>query len=127
MNYTKKVYIYQKVSYLLMLGVIHSSLTPLFYSSFSQEAMWFFGTGLSLVFLGFLNIATSRLLEPWLLTITLFANIIGTLFSIMILFTGLIEVQAFIALSFHLIILFFCFTVRKTNIEKEKTTKGDIL
>ncbi len=77
MKPSKKISIYQKVSYLLMLGIGHSALTPVFYKSFSQDAMWFFGTGLSLVFLGLLNIAASKLLNRWLLSMTLLANVIG--------------------------------------------------
>jgi hypothetical protein len=38
------------------LGVVHCALTPVIYRGFSQSALWFFGTGLALVFAGMLNV-----------------------------------------------------------------------
>jgi hypothetical protein len=103
---------YRFSAYLLMLGVIHCALTPVFYKSFSLDAIWFFGTGLSLVFLSLLNIAASRLLVPWLLTITLIANIIGTLHSIAILYV-LNAPQAYIGLLFFVTVLLACWAARR--------------
>ncbi len=109
MNTNKIIKIYRITSYLLMLGVIHSALTPLFFQSFfSVEALWFFGTGLSLVFLGMLNIACSRLQNNWFFKITLAGNIIGCIFSIIVTFV-LKEPQAYISTLFHFFVLFTCF------------------
>jgi sulfite exporter TauE/SafE len=99
----KIISIYRVVSYLLMLGVLHSALTPVFYDFFSPNGMWFFGTGLALIFLGFLNIAASRLRNTWLLKLTLFANLTGTVYSILITLV-LLEIQAFIGLVFHIVV-----------------------
>jgi hypothetical protein len=45
---------------LVALGVVHTSLTPMFYGRLSVGAMWFAGSGLAMIFVGFLNIALSR-------------------------------------------------------------------
>jgi len=38
------------------LGLIHTLATPIFYSGFTEDGLWFAGTGLGLVFLGLLNL-----------------------------------------------------------------------
>ena len=38
------------------LGVVHCALTPAIYRAFSLSALWFFGTGLALIFVGMLNV-----------------------------------------------------------------------
>lgn len=105
MTTLKVIKFYRASSYLLMLGVIHAALTPVFYKFFSPDGMWFFGTGLTLVFLSLLNIAAGKLLNQWLLKTTLLANLIGTIFSILITFVLKGEPQAFIGLLFHTIVL----------------------
>ena len=45
---------------LVALGVVHTSLTPMFYGRLSVGAMWFAGAGLAMIFVGFLNIVVSR-------------------------------------------------------------------
>lgn len=112
MKTNKLISTYRITSYLLMLGVIHSAMTPIFYKSLSLDALWFFGTGLSLVFLSILNIAASRLLVPWLLTLTLIANIIGTIHSFAITIV-LKEFQAFIGTLFFLIVLIACWLTKR--------------
>jgi len=47
-------------SLLAALGFVHTALTPLFYGRFSLGALWFAGSGLTMIFVGFLNIALSR-------------------------------------------------------------------
>jgi hypothetical protein len=42
---------------LILLGVIHTSLTPILVGRFSMGAMYFASAGLALVLLGFLNLA----------------------------------------------------------------------
>lgn len=113
MKTSKTIRFYQISSYLLMLGVIHSALTPVFYKSFlSVDALWFFGTGLSLIFLGMLNIASSRILNEWLIKFTIVGNLIGTTFSILITWV-MPEPQALIGVVFHLTVLIASFAVLK--------------
>src|SRR5215212_8376786 len=45
---------------LIALGAVHTALTPVFYGRFSLNALWFAGSGLAMLFVGFLNIALSR-------------------------------------------------------------------
>ena len=48
-------------SYLfIVLGIIHTSVTPLIIGRFSLNALWFAGSGLAMLFAGFLNIVLSR-------------------------------------------------------------------
>lgn len=52
---------YKIASWLLaILGGIHLSMTHVFYGKLSVSALWFAGTGLSLVFLGLLNYAALK-------------------------------------------------------------------
>jgi len=111
---------YRFAAYLLMLGLVHSALTPLFYKTFSVDALWFFGTGLSLVFLSLLNIAASRLLVSWLLTATLVANAVGTLHSLAILIV-LREPQAYVGLLFFGIVLVSCGVVCRQRARVKKS------
>src|SRR5436305_10103330 len=53
--------LHQICTYLLIvLGVVHTSLTPVFNKEFSVDAMYFASAGLAMVITGFLNIAMSR-------------------------------------------------------------------
>ena len=45
---------------LIALGAVHTALTPVFYGRFTLNALWFAGSGLAMLFVGFLNIALSR-------------------------------------------------------------------
>jgi hypothetical protein len=95
---------YKVITYLLMLlGVIHTALTPMFYKDFSLGAVWFAGAGLALIYLGLLNIAAERIYRDWILTICIVANFISTAFGVFIIFV-LPEIQAIIALVLFLAI-----------------------
>ncbi len=48
------------VGLIIALGSLHSILTFVFYKEFSPRALWFFGAGLALLMLGFLNVANFR-------------------------------------------------------------------
>jgi hypothetical protein len=66
----------------LLLGAVHIVLTPVFYSSLSLPAMWFVGSGLALVLLGFHNLVLQRAggdRTVWQLT--LLANVGGVVFA----------------------------------------------
>jgi hypothetical protein len=45
---------------LVVLGVVHTALTPTFYGRLSPGALWFAGAGLAMIFVGFLNIIFAR-------------------------------------------------------------------
>lgn len=69
---------------LVALGTGHTLLTPIFYPSFLPDALWFAGTGLSLLFLGLLNIVTERLSDRNFRNLNISANIIGTIYIILV-------------------------------------------
>ena len=71
---------------LVVLGVIHTSLTPMFYDEFSAEPMWFAGAGLAMSLIGILNVALSRSVGDDRLVSTLCrtANLIFALFGLAI-------------------------------------------
>ncbi|MCI0486665.1 MAG: hypothetical protein L0229_08705 [Blastocatellia bacterium] len=45
---------------ILALGIVHVSLTPLFFDKFSQSALWFISGGLTAIFMSFLNFALMK-------------------------------------------------------------------
>ena len=82
---------------LIGLGILHTLLTPLFYPGFTIDALWFAGTGLGLLFLGLFNLAVLKSGAQAALNLCLIANIIGSLYGILIVII-LPEPQAFLAL-----------------------------
>ena len=57
-----------------ILGVAHVAFTPMFYHYCTIDAMWFAGTGLSLVFLGLANALLIGRNEKWTRIAGLVAN-----------------------------------------------------
>lgn len=88
---------YRFSSFFLSIGLVHTALTPLFYKSFSLNALWFAGTGIAFVFLGIINFIASRILQKWILNISIIANITMLAYSILITIL-LKEPQAYISI-----------------------------
>ena len=89
---------YRIAAYLLiLLGVIHSSFTPVFYKNFNADALWFFGSGLSYIFMGLYNLASLKVNIKSITSMAIILNFIGTIFTIAITYI-LREPQAFVAL-----------------------------
>ncbi len=88
---------YRITAYLLLIGVIHTALTPVFYDKFSPDALWFAGTGLALIFLSLLNIMAERLYLPWMLNLCVAANLLSCVYILLVVI-ALPEIQAFAAL-----------------------------
>lgn len=77
---------YKIAAYLLvLLGIVHIALTPMFFRQFGLDVLWFAGTGLGLVFLGNLNLIVmlSRRSGFYMMAIT--SNIMALLLMILIL------------------------------------------
>jgi|SRR5581483_339680 len=77
--------LHQICTYLLIgLGVIHTSLTPVFNKRFSESMMYFASAGLAMIVSGFLNIAMRRNLKDRL-TVMLcrIANVLFTIFGLL--------------------------------------------
>ena len=65
---------------ILFLGIGHTLVTPMFYPAFSEDALWFAGTGLALLFLGLLNWVAIRANMRWIYRCVVPANMIGGVF-----------------------------------------------
>jgi len=104
---------------LIGLGILHTLLTPLFYSSFSGDALWFAGTGVGLLFLGLFNLTVLRAPERVAFHLCLPANIIGFVYGILIVIV-LPEPQAFLALLAFLGVTIGLISARKSIFEEVK-------
>ncbi len=89
---------------LLILGSVHIILTPVFYKTFDLNTLWFAGTGLAFVFLGFINIFRIKTTDIFIKRLCSFGNALAFIFCIFIVIK-LAEPQAFISLI-DLLILF---------------------
>ncbi len=71
---------------LVALGTVHTALTPLFYGRFMLGALWFAGSGLAMIFLGFLNITFVRAggRDRLVRMLCHIANLLCTVFGMMI-------------------------------------------
>jgi hypothetical protein len=80
---------------LLILGIIHVVCTPLFYSQFNTDTIWFISCGFLLVFQGFINILTwvTQIKVGYIFAII--ANLISLLLVIALLWMKG-EIQAYI-------------------------------
>lgn len=105
---------------LLLLGSVHVVLTPMFYNQFNEDFLWFAGTGLSLVYLSFLNF--SRILTEYFSISLMCAigNSLGLVFIICLMNTeGGIAPQAIISvLCFLSLVLFSITDVRQIKAMK---------
>ena len=71
---------------LVALGVVHTSLTPMFYGRLSPGAMWFAGSGLAMIFVGFLNVILGREAgrDRLVRVLCYVANLVTTVFGFLI-------------------------------------------
>ena len=93
---------------LILLGVTHSGLTPVFYKTLNADALWFFGTGMSYIFMGLYNLATLKVKILSIHRITIILNFIGNVFTIAITYI-LKEPQAYFAMV--LVIFIFIYSI----------------
>ncbi len=106
--------LHQISSYLLIaLGVVHTSLTPVFMSRLSPGAMWFAGAGLAMVVLGFLNVCLRRDegRDRVIQIICYVANVVFTIFGGLTAFV-INEPQGYFGLLLLLVITITSFTLR---------------
>lgn len=117
--------VYKISAYLLLIGVIHTALTPVFYDQFSVDAIWFAGTGLALIFLGLLNIVGERVFEPWVLNICIAANVVGLIYGFLIVIV-LPEFQAFLSLLIFLMVTIGSIAVRISLVNEPSVVEGEL-
>ena len=93
---------------LIILGTIHSTFTLFLYKTLNVDALWFFGTGLTYIFMGLYNLAAIKVRIKSISNIAVILNFIGTIFTIAITYI-LKEPQAYIAMV--IVIFIFVFSV----------------
>jgi hypothetical protein len=82
------------------LGLIHTLATPIFYSGFTEDALWFAATGLGMFFLGLLNLEVIQNPTPVGFTLCIVANALASLlFGTMLPLVGLNAPQAYLAVG----------------------------
>ena len=97
--------IYKISAYLLVFsGLLQLAFSPVFFSQFGLEVLWFGGTGLGFVFLGNLNLVVmlSEKFGFYIMAIT--SNILGLMLTIVIL-SILNSIQAYIGLGIMTLVL----------------------
>ncbi len=104
---------------LTALGILHIALTPVFYRGFTLAALWFAGTGLSILFLGLFNMAILRAAMQTACDLCLAANIIGFIYSVLLIIL-LPQPQAFLALLAFLGVTIGLIAMRKPILEESK-------
>ena len=100
---------YQIASYILiLLGVVHSCFTVVFYNNFNADALWFFGTGLAYIFMGLYNLSALKVRNKSISHMAVVLNFIGTVFTIAITYI-LKEPHSYFAML--LVIAIFIFSI----------------
>jgi MFS-type transporter involved in bile tolerance (Atg22 family) len=101
---------------LVALGTVHAALTPMFYGRFSLGALWFLGSGLAMIFLGFLNITLGRSAGHDRLARALcyIANLLCTVFGFLLV-TLDSEPQVIFGLVLIVLMTVTAFRVRETQ------------
>ena len=95
---------YTASALLLLLGVVHTLMTLVFYPSIDLAALWFAGTGLGFVFLGLFNLARVRSVDRGIAVLALVANLLAAFYSIL-LAMALGEVQAYLSVLTLLVLV----------------------
>jgi hypothetical protein len=112
------------IGVILFLGAAHTLLTPLFYPAFSEDALWFAGTGLALVFCGLINLAAYRAKLGWLFAYALVANGLLALYLTALAY-AMPGILAFLgALAAWIMVLTAIFARRQTNSNLVEAVRG---
>ena len=70
---------------LVLLGIVHIALSPVFFRRFGLDVLWFAGTGMGLVFLGNLNLLVLIAKRSGFYMMAVTSNIMGLLLMVVIL------------------------------------------
>lgn len=109
----KKIHLISSCA-LVLLGIVHTSLTPVLVGRFSMGAMYFASAGLAMMLLGFLNLAWrnddggNRVLR----ILCYAANIVMTMFAVSAVVV-IPEPQAYFGLALLVIQTLSAFTLNK--------------
>ena len=113
----RKIIDYISIALILLLGLLHTSMTPVFYKAFNISALWFAGTGLAFVFLGVINIARVKTSEILIKQLCFTVNVIAVVYCVFVVIK-LAKPHAYfslIVLLFLLILSFIDLTVSKND------------
>jgi len=103
----------RKIDYIIttiigLLGIVHISLTPMFYDTINEEATVFMGMGLAFIFLGALNLMRLLTNKKNTTSICLACNIFAFIYLIYcVVISGKIEPQFLITIFVVLIVVVF--------------------
>ena len=89
---------------LIILGIFHTSFTPVFYKVIDLNALWFAGTGLAFVFLGLINVSRLQTTGMLIRLLCSISNALTLIFCILI-FLKMAQPQVFISLFLLVILL----------------------
>lgn len=89
---------------LLVLGGVHTVLTPLFFHQLNEASLWFAGSGLALLFCALLNLVVLHTPTRPGFRVVLLANTLGSVFGGLVLIV-LAQPQAALALLAFLLCL----------------------
>lgn len=108
--------IHRIAAYLLILiGMTHTALTPVFATAFAPDAVWFAGAGIALVFLGLLNLAARCCAGSGVRSLTVAANVIGLAYGICAAVV-VQEPQAFVAIAVLIALLAGSVAFRRSGV-----------
>jgi hypothetical protein len=83
---------------IIALGCLHIGFTPLNYSRFDMDAMWFVGTGFALILAGFLNVAMIRTADRVVRALCVITNVsFALLFGVALL--QMVQPQVFVGVA----------------------------
>lgn len=88
----KKAYLIFSLLFVL-LGIVHAACTPVFYHSYSLDALWFAGTGLGVTLAGLLNISAIKADNSQVYSITIVSNIVCLILFVLIALLVGFEIQ----------------------------------
>jgi hypothetical protein len=97
---------------MILIGLTHTALTPVFATAFNPGAVWFAGAGIASVFLGLLNLAARHCTGRGVRSLTIAANVIGLLYGLGIVMV-VPEPQAIAAIVILIALLIGSVAVRR--------------
>ncbi len=95
------------------LGVAHLAFT-FFYDRFTLNTLWFVGSGLTIIFAGFLNLALIRITpkDSFVRALCIIANLASTILFIVASLSVLQEPQVFVGIAIFVLLTVFSFLLK---------------
>jgi len=92
----------------ILLGIIHQTFA-LGANKFTQNTLWFIGSGFAVIFAAFLNLALIKISpkDPLLRTLCIIANLTITILFVVTLLTVMREPQVFVGIGIFAVLTVF--------------------